>query len=103
MNPVMKINKLAQRLKKDRPLTMVSIHIPDDAIDDLKKVAPMLGFSVYQELIKAYIGQGLRTDLERLEGGVEISALIKSLKKKGVKDEIISSAMAEAQSPVSIS
>ena len=97
----MKINKLAQRLQKDRPMTMVSIRIPADVIDDLKRVAPMLGFSGYQALVKAYIGQGLRTDLERLEGGVEISALIESLRKKGVKDEIISSAMAEAQSPAS--
>ena len=86
----MKINKLTQRLQKDRPMTMVSIRIPDDVIDDLKRVAPMLGFSGYQALVKAYIAQGLRTDLERLEGGVEISALIESLRKKGVKDEIIS-------------
>jgi hypothetical protein len=49
-------------------------------------------------LIKAYIGQGLRADLERLESGIEISALLESLRKKGVKEEIISSAMAEAQS-----
>jgi hypothetical protein len=93
----MKINKLAQRLQKDRPMTMVSIRIPEDVIDDLKRVAPMLGFSGYQALIKAYIGQGLRTDLERLENGVEVSALIESLRKKGVKDEVISSAIAEAQ------
>lgn len=94
----MKINKLAQRLQKDRRTTMVSIRIPEDVIEDLKRVAPMLGFSGYQALIKAYIGQGLRTDLERLENGVEISSLIESLKKKGVKEEIISSAIAEAQS-----
>jgi hypothetical protein len=93
----MKINKLAQRLQKDRPMTMVSIRIPEDVIEDLKRVAPMLGFSGYQALIKAYIGQGLRTDLERLENGVEISSLIESLKKKGVKEEIISSAIAEAR------
>lgn len=93
----MKINKLAQRLKKDRRTTMVSIRIPEDVIEDLKRVAPMLGFSGYQALIKAYIGQGLRIDLERLENGVEISSLIESLKKKGVKEEIISSAIAEAQ------
>jgi hypothetical protein len=94
----MKINKLAQRLQKDRPMTMVSLRIPEDVIDDLKRVAPLLGFSGYQALIKAYIGQGLRTDLERLEGSVEISALVESLRRKGVKDEIISSAMSEAQS-----
>mgnify|MGYP000613303807 FL=1 len=94
----MKINKIARRLQKDRPMTMVSIRIPNDVIEDLKRVAPMLGFSGYQALIKAYIGQGLRADLERLESGVEVSALIESLRKKGVKEEIISSAMAEAQS-----
>jgi hypothetical protein len=94
----MKINKLAQRLQKDRPMMMVSLRIPADVIDDLKRVAPLLGFSGYQALIKAYIGQGLRTDLERLEGSVEISALVESLRRKGVKDEIISSAMSEAQS-----
>lgn len=95
----MKINKLTERLRKDRPMTMVSIRIPDDVLDDLKRIAPMLGFSGYQALIKAYIGQeGLRSDLERLEGGVELTALIESLRKKGVNDEIISSAMAEAQS-----
>lgn len=94
----MKTNKIVQRLQKNRPMTMVSIRIPDDVIEDLKRVAPILGFSGYQALIKAYIGQGLRTDLERLESGVEVSALIKSLRKKGVKEEVISSAMAEAQS-----
>ena len=98
----MKTNKVIQRLQKNRPMTMVSIRIPNDVIEDLKRVAPMLGFSGYQALVKAYIGQGLRTDLERLEGGVEISALIESLRKKGVKEEIISSAMAEAQSPASV-
>jgi hypothetical protein len=93
----MKINKLTQRLQKDRPMTMVSIRFPNDVIEDLKRVAPLLGFSGYQALIKAYIGQGLRTDLERLEGDVELSVLIESLRKKGVNDEIISSALAEAQ------
>ena len=93
----MKINKLAQRLTKDRPMTMVSIRIPDDVIEDLKRVAPMLGFSGYQALIKAYIGQGLRSDMERLEGGVELSALIESLRKKGVNEETLSAVMEDVQ------
>ena len=93
----MKINKLEQRLQKDRPMTMVSLRIPEDVLEDLKRIAPMLGFAGYQALIKAYIGQGLRADLERLEGGIEISALIESLRKKGVKEDVITSAIAEAQ------
>jgi len=94
----MKINKLSQRLQKNRPMKMVSLRIPEDVLEDLKRIAPLLDFTGYQALIKAYIGQGLRADMERLEGSVEISTLIESLRKQGVKDEIISSALSEAQS-----
>jgi hypothetical protein len=93
----MKFNKLSQRLQKDRPMTMVSIRMPVDLIEDLKRIAPLLGFSGYQALIKAYIGQGLRLDLERLEGSVELPALVKALREKGVEEEIISSAISEAR------
>ena len=37
----------------------------------------------------AYIGQGLRSDLERLEGDT-VSALIASLKRHGVSEAVIS-------------
>jgi len=94
----MKTNKLKERLRKDRPMTMISLRMPEDVLEDLKRIAPMLGFSGYQPLIKAYVGQGLRADLEQLEGGVELTTLIESLKNQGVQDEIIASAMAEAQS-----
>ena len=40
----MKTNKIVQRLQKDRPMTIVSIRIPEDVIEDSKRVAPMLGF-----------------------------------------------------------
>lgn len=93
----MKINKLTQRLQKDRPTTMVSLRIPVDVVEDLKRIAPMLGFSGYQALVKAYIGQGLRADLERLEGKVEVTSLLESLRKQGVADEVISTALQEAQ------
>ena len=95
----MKINKLTRRLRKDRPMTMVSIRIPEDVIEDLKRVAPVLGFSGYQALIKAYIGQGLRADLERLEGDNEVSALIEGLRKRGVAEKVISSAISDVRSP----
>lgn len=72
-NSIMKTNKISQRLQKDRPMTTVNIDIPDDVIEDLKRVAPLLGFSDYQALIKAYIGQGLRADLEHLENSKDRS------------------------------
>lgn len=91
----MKINKLKQRLRKDRPMTMISLRMPEDVVGDLKRVAPQLGFSGYQPLMRAYIGQGLREDLERLEGDVKLSHLIENLRKRGVDDEVIASALAE--------
>jgi hypothetical protein len=50
-------------------MATISIRIPEDVIDDLKHVAPSLGFSGYQALIRAYIGQGLRRDLAREDSG----------------------------------
>ncbi len=90
----MKAEALKKRLDKNRPMTTITIRIPEDVIEDLKRIAPLLGFSGYQPLVRAYIGQGLRVDLERLEGD-NISALIASLKRHGVSDEVIHEALTE--------
>jgi hypothetical protein len=91
----MKAEVLKKRLDKNRPMTTITIRIPEDVIEDLKRVAPLLGFSGYQPLVRAYIGQGLRADLERLDGDT-VSTLIASLKRHGVSDEIINEALSEA-------
>jgi hypothetical protein len=90
----MKIEALKQRLDKNRPMTTVTIRIPEDVIEDLKRIAPLLGFSGYQPLVRAYIGQGLRSDLERLEDDT-VSILVASLKRHGVSDEVINEALSE--------
>jgi len=73
----MKIETLRKRLDKDRPMTSVTIRMPEDVIEDLKRIAPKLGFSGYQPLIRAYVGQGLREDLERFENDA-VTELINS-------------------------
>ena len=93
----MKINDLKQRLHKDRVMTMISLRVPEDVLEDLKRIAPLLGFSGYQPLIRAYIGQGLRADLERLEAQSTLPALVESLRKHGVGDEVIAAALAESR------
>jgi uncharacterized DUF497 family protein len=50
---------------RSRAIEKVSIDIPKDALDSLKKVASIRDMS-FQALIKFYIGQGLRQDLSRL-------------------------------------
>jgi hypothetical protein len=44
--------------------------------------------------VRAYVGQGLRADLERLEGDT-VSALVASLKRRGVSGELIQEALVE--------
>ncbi len=93
----MKVDQLKQRLQKDRKNVMVSIRMPEDIVDELKRIAPLLGFSGYQPLMRAYIGQGLRADLERLEQDSDLSRLVESLRQHGVSDELLATAVAEAQ------
>ncbi|MGB3402606.1 MAG: hypothetical protein WBA77_07935 [Microcoleaceae cyanobacterium] len=88
----MKSEALKKRLNKNRPMTNVTLSIPEDVIEDLEKIAPLLGFSSYLPLMRAYIGQGLRSDLERFEGD-QIPALIESLKRQGVSEEVIQKAL----------
>jgi len=90
----MKIERLKSRLKKDRKMTSVTLRMPEDVIDDLKRIAPLLGFSGYQPLIRAYVGQCLRNDLERLDNNA-ISGLVAGLKKRGVSQNLIREALAE--------
>lgn len=92
----MKINKLKKRLDPKRSMSTITMRIPDDLIADLKRVAPHKGFSGYQPLIRAYIGQGLREDLSNLDAKPEITKLIKSLKKQGVTESALTKAMIEA-------
>ena len=82
----MKMNDLKQRLRKDRPMTTVTLRMPEDVIDDLKRIAPLLGYSGYQPLMRAYIGQGLRADLARL---------LENLKAQGVSEETLTKALAD--------
>ncbi|MEI2771450.1 MAG: hypothetical protein V9G98_12155, partial [Candidatus Competibacter sp.] len=62
--------------------------------DDLKRVAPLLGYSGYQPLMRAYIGQGLRADLARLEDA-PIARLLEHLKAQGVSEETLTKALAD--------
>ncbi len=87
--------RLKVRLQRDRPMTTISLRMPEDVIDDLKEIAPALGFTGYQPLMRSYIGQGLRKDLSRLDGS-QVEALTASLRKQGLSDDKISAAIAEA-------
>ncbi len=91
--------RIQKRLRKDRPMTTISIRLPEDVIEDLKLLAPELGFSGYQPLIRAYIGQGLRRDLARLveSDQLKMKTVAESLRRHGVDEQVIAEALAEAR------
>jgi hypothetical protein len=89
-------DRVWRRLRKDRPMTTISIRIPEDVIGDLKDIAPALGYSGYQPLIRVYIGRGLRKDLDRLENS-RTQVLAESLRKRGMSDTMIAEVIDETK------
>ena len=81
-------------------MTTINLQIPADVVEDLKDIAPRLGFSGYESLVRAYIGQGLRVDPERISQNPEVANLVESLRRHGVKDEIIAAAIADVKRSV---
>lgn len=75
-------------------MTSITLRMPEDVVEDLKRIAPQLGFSGYQPLIRAYVGQGLRQDLARLESS-PLEAFAESLRRHGVEETVITEALAD--------
>ena len=76
-------------------MVAISMRMPEDVVDDLKRVAPQLGFSGYQPLMRAYVGQGLREDLARLESSSSLQSFVESLRQRGVDETVIKEALTE--------
>jgi hypothetical protein len=55
-------DRIRMRLRRDRPMTSITLRIPEDVVESLKTIALHKGFSSYQALLKAYVGEGLRRD-----------------------------------------
>jgi hypothetical protein len=90
----MKMTDLKTRLQRNRPMTTVTLRMPEDVLADLKRMAPLLGYTGYQPLMRTYIGQGLRADLDKLEN-TAINRFVEALRHQGVSDEAIRKAIAE--------
>jgi hypothetical protein len=90
--------RLKQRLKKDRPSTTITMRILVDVLESLKRIAPIRGFSAYQTLLKSYISEGLRRD-EATADQHSVQKLTEALRRRGVKEEVLREAIAEAKTP----
>ncbi|MBF0179782.1 MAG: hypothetical protein HQM03_07120 [Magnetococcales bacterium] len=94
----MKTSELRQRLQKDRPMVSITLRMPEDVVDDMKNIAPYLGFSGYQPLIRHYVGQGLRVDKERFARS-DVQEFANILRRHGIDPIVIDQAMSELAQP----
>jgi hypothetical protein len=88
-------DRLKSRLKKDRPMTSITLRIPVDVVESMKAIAPQRGFTGYQALLKSYLSECLRRD-EAQFAVVEQARLIDALKRRGVPAELIEEAERES-------
>ena len=91
----MKLDTIRKRLAKNRPMVPVTLRMPADVIEDLKRVAPRKGYSGYQALVRAYVGAGLRDDLERYDSP-PLDSVLKRLRDQGVPEATLRKALAKA-------
>lgn len=84
--------RLQQRLRRDRPMTSITLRIPVDVVESLKGIAPRKGLTGYQALLKAYVSEGLRRD-EALLGPSTNEELINALRQQGVAQEQLDAAL----------
>ncbi|MFM9967465.1 MAG: hypothetical protein ACKVQK_03540 [Burkholderiales bacterium] len=85
------LERVKKRMVKDAPMTMISIRLPARMLDELREIAAAKGFTGYQGLIRYYVSQGMRVDLEDLDKP-KIDAIARALRKSGVSARVIEKA-----------
>lgn len=85
------LQRIKKRMVKDAPMTMISIRLPERMLDELREIAAAKGFSGYQGLIRFYVSQGMRADIEDLDKP-KIDAIARALRKSGVSASVIEKA-----------
>lgn len=97
------MNKPEEELKlqlRPRPKETVSIDIPKDTLESIKKVAASRDMSL-EALLKFYIGQGLRQDLETLFSNRLLEATAQVLARHIESEEEISTIIQEIRTQAS--
>ena len=61
------LERISKRMIKEPPMSLISMRLPQHMIDELKEIAISKGFLGYQGLIRYYVSQGARKDLEEMD------------------------------------
>jgi hypothetical protein len=62
------LERIKKRLVKDAPIAPISLRLPARMVEELKEIAKANGFSSYRALIRYYLSQGMRADIDILDG-----------------------------------
>ena len=89
------VQRIKKRMVKDPPMALISMRMPQHMIDDLKEIASVKGFTGYQGLIRYYISQGARKDIEELDMP-KLDNIARALKAQGVSKKVIDQALQAA-------
>lgn len=92
--------RIRGRRRKDNQVTTISLRIPMDIVDSLKRIAPMRGFDTHRTLLASYISAGLRRDESELTR-LTVSGLTEALLRRGVSVALIQEALAEIHADTS--
>ncbi len=74
-------------------MTSITVRMPQDVVESMKRIAPQRGLRGYQTLLKLYLSEGLRRDEALLEPPV--TQLIRALVAHGVSPDLIEQASRE--------
>ena len=89
------LERIQKRMVKDPPMALISMHMRQHMIDELKEIASAKGFTGYQGLIRYYISQGARQDIEELDTP-KLDNIARTLKAQGVSKKVIDQALQAA-------
>ena len=89
------LTRITKRMVKDPPMELISMRLPRHMIDELKEIAVLKGFTGYQGLIRYYVSQGARKDLEELDVP-KLDNIARALKAHGVSKKVIDQALQAA-------
>jgi hypothetical protein len=89
------LERIQKRMVKDPPMALISMRMPQHMIDELKEIAAAKGFTGYQGLIRYYISQGARKDIEELDLP-KLDNIARALKAQGVSKKVIEQALQAA-------
>jgi hypothetical protein len=85
----LKRETIKARFAKDRPMVSITLRMAVDAVDDLKGIAALKGYSGYRSLMRAHVGACPREDLEICEGSA-VANMTQKRRAIGVGEEILS-------------